>query len=63
MELLTRPAKLGIFLNLIVLSGAAAAQADWYPSKYGADDTIGAANNLSEAGVVNAAGLVKLGKT
>jgi kynurenine formamidase len=35
----------------------------WYPSKYGKDDTIGAANNLSPAGVVEAAKLVKSGKT
>ncbi len=32
-------------------------------SKYGPDDQIGAANNLSAEGTVNAAGLVKTGKT
>ena len=57
-------AKLSIFLNLLIFSAGALAQAAaWYPSRYGADDTIGAANNLSEQGVLAAAGLVKLGKT
>ncbi len=37
--------------------------ADWYPSKYGADDTLGAINNLSAEQVVKAARLVKTGKT
>ena len=41
----------------------AAEEADWYPSRYGATDTIGAANNLSEAGVLKAASLVTRGKT
>jgi kynurenine formamidase len=43
-------------------AGAAGAADNWYPSKYGANDTIGAANNLSPAGAKAAAGLVKLGK-
>src|SRR5262249_52990078 len=34
----------------------------WYPSKYGKDDTLGAVNNLSPAGVLAAAKLVKTGK-
>ena len=34
----------------------------WHPSKYGADDTLGAINNLSPEKVVAAAGLVKRGK-
>ena len=37
--------------------------ADWYPSRYGADDTLGPINNLSAAQVVRAAQLVKTGKT
>ena len=41
----------------------AAANDQWYPSKYGAKDTIGAANNLSEAATLRAARLVKSGKT
>lgn len=44
-------------------TGAAGAQADWYPSKYGADDTLGAINNLSPAKVLEAARLVTTGKT
>lgn len=36
---------------------------DWYPSKYGADDTLGAINNLSPELVVRAARLVTEGKT
>lgn len=35
---------------------------DWYPSRYGANDEIGAANNLSEETVKNAADLVESGK-
>jgi kynurenine formamidase len=47
----------------LALWAATVTAEDWYPSKYGADDTIGAANNLSADAVKNAAGLVKLGKT
>ena len=36
---------------------------DWFPSKYGADDTLGALNNLSADKVVAAAKLVTEGKT
>ena len=36
---------------------------NWYPSKYGADDTLGAINNLSPELVVKAAKLVITGKT
>lgn len=36
---------------------------DWYPSRYGADDRLGALNNLSSAKVAEAARLVKDGKT
>jgi kynurenine formamidase len=43
-------------------AGAALAADDWYPSKYGAGDTIGAANNLSPEKTAAAAKLVKLGK-
>ena len=52
-----------IIASLIGLSAGAASAADWYPSKYGANDTIGAANNLSADKTKSAAGLVKLGKT
>ncbi|MFT7653166.1 MAG: kynurenine formamidase [Limisphaerales bacterium] len=36
---------------------------DWYPSKYGAEDTLGAINNLSADKVLKAVQLVKTGKT
>ncbi|VWB64442.1 polyketide cyclase [Burkholderia pseudomultivorans] len=42
---------------------AAAAAADWYPSAYGANDEIGAANLLTPDVVRAAVGLVKAGKT
>lgn len=49
---------------LLVAAGAArAADADWYPSRYGAQDTLGAVNNLSTDKVVQAAKLVTTGKT
>lgn len=41
---------------------AVQAQETWYPSKYGANDTLGAVNNLSAEGAKRAAGLVKSGK-
>lgn len=40
-----------------------ATASDWYPSKYGAGDTLGAINNLSADKVKRAAQLVKNGKT
>jgi kynurenine formamidase len=54
-----------LLLSLAIAASASSALADdaWYPSKYGVNDTIGAANNLSAAGVVEAAKLVKTGKT
>ena len=53
-------------LLLLVLIGStlsASAEDEWYPSRYGADDTLGALNNLSPEGVLRAAGLVTRGKT
>jgi kynurenine formamidase len=47
---------------IVLSAGAALAADDWYPSKYGAKDTVGAANNLSAEGALAAAKLVKLGK-
>ena len=44
----------------ICFSGAFAA--DWYPSKWGQDDEIGAANLLSPALVIKAAKLITTGK-
>ncbi|MCZ6887750.1 MAG: cyclase family protein [Gammaproteobacteria bacterium] len=49
-------------LALATLALAAVAD-DWYPSKYGADDTLGAINNLSPEKVIQAVKLVKTGKT
>lgn len=62
---LTSPlAPIGIgWLLLMLLSYPALAEENWYPSKYGADDTLGAINNLSEKKVKKAAQLVRLGKT
>lgn len=56
--------RLGIAIAALVLwSHTAAADEAWYPSKYGKDDTIGAANNMSPAIVIEAAKLVKTGKS
>jgi kynurenine formamidase len=50
-----------VALSVQFLSTALAEE--WYPSKYGAEDTFGAINNLSAAKVVEAAKLVTTGKT
>lgn len=55
-----RPVQIAILAALV--AGPASAQEAWYPSKYGADDTLGALNNLSPEGVRRAVGLVKTGK-
>lgn len=47
-----------LFLTLASLS-----HGEWPPSKYGADDTLGAINNLSAEKVLQAARLVTTGKT
>ena len=43
--------------------GAVIAQSQWYPSRWGPTDEIGAANYITAAGVLNASKLVKTGKT
>ncbi len=49
---------------LVLLTFITTANADdWYPSKYGADDTLGAINNLTPEKVIEAARLVTTGKT
>ena len=59
-----RPLIVGSFLVLAAhISTSAFAEEDWYPSKYGAEDTFGAINNLSAEKVVQAARLVTTGKT
>ena len=55
--------RLVVMVALAGLSIPAMAGDDWWPSKYGASDTIGAANNLSAEGTKAAARLVKSGKT
>ena len=55
-------------LNLIAIAALAAVltmpafSADWYPSRYGADDTLGAINNLTPEKVMQAARLIDKGK-
>lgn len=57
----SRPA---CFVAALLLAFVPAANAaDWYPTRYGADDTLGAINNLSPGKVVQAARLVTEGKT
>jgi kynurenine formamidase len=46
-----------------VLAACGAAAEDWYPSRYGAGDTLGAINLLSQEKVLEAARLVTTGKT
>ena len=46
----------------LALSFAVSAQTPWYPSKWGANDTLGAANYLTPALALDAAKLVKAGK-
>ena len=53
---------LGLTVALLLAPLAGLADEAWHPSKYGADDTLGAINNLSAEKVVAAAGLVKAGK-
>jgi len=53
---------IGAVIAGVCAAGAAQAQDTWYPSKYGAADTLGAVNNLSPEGVKQAAALVKTGK-
>ncbi len=48
---------------LVLVPAHSALADDWYPSKYGEDDTLGAINNLSEKKVRQAAKLVTKGKT
>ena len=54
---------LALTLALSSLTTLVFAEDNWYPSKYGADDTLGAMNELSEKKTKLAAQLVKTGKT
>src|SRR5262245_12638127 len=51
-----------VTLALGLAAFSASAGESWFPSRYGKDDTLGAANNLSPEGVLRAAKLVKTGK-
>ncbi len=53
---------LGLIAALLLTPMAGWGDDAWHPSKYGADDTLGAINNLSPEKVVAAARLVKTGK-
>ncbi|HEU4427879.1 MAG TPA: cyclase family protein, partial [Myxococcota bacterium] len=58
--------RLAVFAFLVACTLAAAAVAQegaWYPSRYGAADRVGAANNLSAEATQRAAKLVTTGKT
>lgn len=65
MKLLNARTLAGLVLASIGMSVTASADAAdaWFPSRYGADDTLGAINLLSTEKVVQAARLVKTGKT
>ena len=61
-----RSKKLGALTAMtlaILLSAVHADDHSWYPSKYGAEDTLGAINNLSADKVLQAAKPVTTGKT
>jgi len=58
-----RAAQRLLLTTTLALAGAPALAADWYPSPHGADDRLGAINNLSPAKVLEAVKLVKTGKT
>lgn len=58
-----RFATAALLAGLTASAPTAAADADWYPSRYGPNDTLGAINNLSPEKVVEAAKLVTDGKT
>ncbi|MYD98384.1 MAG: cyclase family protein [Gammaproteobacteria bacterium] len=52
-----------ICILLACATATVASGEDWYPSQHGEGDTLGAINHLSPDKVVEAAGLVKTGKT
>ena len=65
MSPLRKPAKIIVLAAVsaaALAAGAALAQERWFPSKWGADDTLGAINNLSPQGVQRAVKLVKTGQ-
>ena len=52
-----------IILASLCFAASAQDATDWYPSKYGADDRLGAINNLSPEKTAEAAKLITTGKT
>jgi kynurenine formamidase len=64
MSSLPMSSRLAAILIAVPLCGAASEppSAGWYPSRYGADDRLGALNNLSPAKAAEAARLVKDGR-
>jgi len=58
-----RTSTFAILLSATLGLSLGARAEDWYPSKYGADDTLGAINNLSPEKVLQAARLIKTGTT
>lgn len=50
-------------ISLLLAAPVNAADDDWYPSRYGADDTLGAINLLSADKVLQAAKLITTGKS
>lgn len=57
-----RLAGLAVGLAALGASGTVQAQETWHPSVYGAQDRLGALNNLTPEGVLNALRLVREGK-
>ncbi len=57
-----KPTARTMFVCLVFIVVNQVAAEEWYPSRYGADDVIGAANNLGEDKVRSAATLVQTGK-
>ncbi len=53
---------LTVAFSLTCMDGGTSNAEDWHPSKWGADDTLGAANLITPESVVAAASLVKTGK-
>lgn len=54
---------IAVALSALLLGAGSAAADDWYPSQWGPDDEIGAANRITPASVLEAAKLIKTGKT
>jgi kynurenine formamidase len=54
---------IGLAIACLIVTGTATAEDAWHPSRYGAGDTLGAINNLSADKVLEAAKLIRSGKT